>query len=156
MVHVPYRGSGPMMPELLSGSGARSPSMLPSSSSEHVRAASARPGGGARATRWRRCPDVDVGETVPGFEASGGAASRRPKYVPEIIEQAQPGDQAAFAAPRHQGKRLGATVGAHRAAGIARRIRPIMRPRETQKWAKVTTGVAGIQHRVTTTSSGCK
>lgn len=86
MVHVPYRGAGPALTDMLSGQAHVLFDNLPSSI-EHVRAGGLRALAVTTAERSPALPDVPtVAETVPGYEASAwfgvGAPRRTP---PELI-----------------------------------------------------------------------
>jgi tripartite-type tricarboxylate transporter receptor subunit TctC len=70
MVHVPYRGGGPALTDLL---GGQVQVMFPTSvaSIEHIRAGRLRALAVTTATRSDELPDIPtVGEFVPGYEAS--------------------------------------------------------------------------------------
>jgi len=71
LVHVPYRGSGAALPDLLGGQVQVSfPGMV--SSIEYIRTGKLRALAVTTATRSEALPDVPtVGEFVPGYEASG-------------------------------------------------------------------------------------
>jgi tripartite-type tricarboxylate transporter receptor subunit TctC len=86
LVTVQYRGSGPALPELISG---RADVMFDPvvSSIGYIRAGKLRPLGVTTATRLDILPDVPpIGDFVPGYEGSGwqgiGAPANTP---PEII-----------------------------------------------------------------------
>ncbi|MCJ2050371.1 tripartite tricarboxylate transporter substrate binding protein [Methylobacterium sp. J-070] len=86
MVHVPYRGAGPAIIDLLAGHADVLFDNLPSSIG-HVRGGSLRALAVTTAERSPALPDVPtVAETVPGYEASAwfgiGAPRRTP---PELI-----------------------------------------------------------------------
>ena len=87
MVHVPYRGSAPMLVDLLSGQVQIAFDIL-ATSLPFIRSGALRVLGAAGRDRFEGLPDVPtVGEAVPGFEASlwGGVAVPR-GTPPEIIE----------------------------------------------------------------------
>ncbi|WP_175507053.1 tripartite tricarboxylate transporter substrate-binding protein [Bosea sp. CRIB-10] len=83
MPHVPYRGSAPMVNDLLAGHVSVGVDNLPASM-EFIRTGQLRALGATTAARWPTLSDVPtIGETVPGFEASswialGCRAGRRP------------------------------------------------------------------------------
>ena len=70
MMHVPYRGSGPMLNDLLSGQVQFAFDAL-ASSIGHIRAGRLRALGVAMRSASEALPDVPaVGEFMPGYEAS--------------------------------------------------------------------------------------
>lgn len=86
MVHVPYRGAGPALTDMLSGQAHVLFDNLPSSI-EHVRAGGLRALAVTTAERSPALPDVPtVAETVPGYEASAWFGVGAPKRTPpELI-----------------------------------------------------------------------
>jgi tripartite-type tricarboxylate transporter receptor subunit TctC len=71
MVHVPYRGAGPALTDLLAGQVQVMFSNLPESV-EYIRAGRLRGLAVTTATRAAALPDLPtVGDSVPGYEASG-------------------------------------------------------------------------------------
>src|SRR5262249_37660886 len=87
LVHVPYRGGGPVMTDLLGGQvqvlfGSTSLTI------EQIRAGKLRPLAVTTATRWEGLPEIPtLGETLPGFEASAWSGVGAPKNTPaEIID----------------------------------------------------------------------
>jgi tripartite-type tricarboxylate transporter receptor subunit TctC len=85
VVHVPYKGSGPAMSDLLGGqlqmmiTGVVT--LIP-----HVRSGRLRGIAVTSAKRSAALPDVPtVGETVPGYEAAGWYGFCGPKGVPEAV-----------------------------------------------------------------------
>ena len=94
MQHVPYRGSAPMLIDLLSGQVQAAFDNLPASI-EHIRSGKLRPLAVTTSMRSEALPDVPaLRETLPGFESSAWIGIAAPKNTPaEIIENAQQGDQ---------------------------------------------------------------
>src|SRR5262249_48605108 len=86
MVHVPYRGAGPALTDLL---GGQVQVMFPgmSSSVDYVRAGRLRALAVTSATRSEALPDVPtVGEFVPGYDATQWYGVGAPKNTPvEIV-----------------------------------------------------------------------
>ena len=79
MVHVPYRGGGPALTDLLGGQVQVMFAPMPTSI-EYIRAGKLRALAVTTATRSEALPDIPtVGEFVPGYEASAGMASARPR-----------------------------------------------------------------------------
>jgi tripartite-type tricarboxylate transporter receptor subunit TctC len=87
MQHVPYRGSAPMLTDLLAGQVQVTFDNMPSSI-EHVRAGRLRALAVTTAMRSEALPDVPiVADFVPGYEASAWFGLGAPKGTPpEIIE----------------------------------------------------------------------
>ena len=70
MVHVPYRGEGPALTDLLAGQ-VQVMFAIPAASIEYIRAGKLRALAVTTATRSEGLPDIPtVGEFVPGYEAS--------------------------------------------------------------------------------------
>lgn len=88
MVHVPYRGAGPALTDMLSGQAHVLFDNLPSSI-EHVRSGGLRALAVTTAERSPALPDVPtVAETVPGYEASAWFGICAPKKTPpELIQR---------------------------------------------------------------------
>jgi len=91
MTHVPYKGSAPMLTDLLGGQVQVTFDNLPSSI-EHIKAGKLRALAVTTAKRSEELPDVPtVGETVPGYEASAffglGVPHGTPKEVVDILNR---------------------------------------------------------------------
>jgi tripartite-type tricarboxylate transporter receptor subunit TctC len=86
MVHVPYRGAGPALTDMLAGNADVLFDNLPSSIG-YVRAGTLRALAVTTAERSPALPDVPtVAETVPGYEASAWFGIGAPKRTPpEVI-----------------------------------------------------------------------
>ena len=100
LVHVPYRGSGPALVDLLAGQVQVSFPSMPSSI-EYVRAGRLRALAVTTATRSEASPDLPtVGEFVSGYEASGWFGIGAPKNTPaEIVDKLNKEINAALADP---------------------------------------------------------
>jgi tripartite-type tricarboxylate transporter receptor subunit TctC len=87
MVNVPYRGSAPMLNDLVGGQ-VQCAFDGTSSSLPHIRAGRLRALGVSTATRLEILPDVPpVGDFLPGYEAVGWQGLGAPKATPaEIID----------------------------------------------------------------------
>jgi tripartite-type tricarboxylate transporter receptor subunit TctC len=87
ITHVPYKGSAPMLTDLLGGQVQVTFDNLPSSIG-HIKAGKLRALAVTTAQRSEELPDVPtVAETVPGFEASAFFGFGVPKGTPkEIVE----------------------------------------------------------------------
>ena len=101
MLHVPYRGSAPMLVDLLSGQVQPAFDNLPASI-EHIRAGKLRPLAVTTTTRSDALSDVPaLGETLPGFELSAWIGITAPKGTPaEIIDKLNNEINAALADPK--------------------------------------------------------
>ena len=85
MVHVPYRGAGPALTDLLAGHADVLFDNLPSSIG-HVRSGSLRALAVTTSERSPALPDVPtVAETVPGYEASAWFGVGAPKHTPPDV-----------------------------------------------------------------------
>jgi tripartite-type tricarboxylate transporter receptor subunit TctC len=85
MLHVPYRGSAPMVTDLLGGQVDAAFDNLPASI-EHIRSGKLRALAVGTAERSPALPNVPtVGEFLAGFEASAWVAVGAPKGVPADI-----------------------------------------------------------------------
>jgi tripartite-type tricarboxylate transporter receptor subunit TctC len=87
MLHVPYRGGGPALTDLLAGQVQVFFATIPSAI-EHVRAGKLRPLAVTSAARMDVLPDVPaLSEAVPGYEASGYTGIFAPRNTPpEIVD----------------------------------------------------------------------
>jgi tripartite-type tricarboxylate transporter receptor subunit TctC len=91
MTHVPYKGSAPMLTDLLAGQVQVTFDNLPASIG-HIRAGKLRPLAVTTSVRSPELPDVPtVGDTVPGYEASAffgiGAPKDTPKEVIDLVNK---------------------------------------------------------------------
>jgi tripartite-type tricarboxylate transporter receptor subunit TctC len=91
MTHVPYKGSAPMLTDLLGGQVQVTFDNLPSSIN-HIRAGKLRALGVTTAKRSEELPDVPtVAETVPGYEASAffgfGVPHGTPKEIVDLLNK---------------------------------------------------------------------
>jgi tripartite-type tricarboxylate transporter receptor subunit TctC len=135
LVTVNYRGSGPALPELISG---RVQVMfdIVVSSIENIRAGKLRPLGVTTTTRLDVLPDVPpIGDFVPGFEGSGWNGIIAPKNTPkEIINKLNSEVNAALADPQFKARlaNLGAQTFPSSPAEFGKYIGDF-----TEKWAKV-------------------
>jgi tripartite-type tricarboxylate transporter receptor subunit TctC len=135
MTHVPYRGSGPMLNDLLSGQLQFSFDAV-ASSIGHIRAGRLRALGVGDAKRIDALPDVPaVAEFVPGFEASGTQGLGAPRNTPlEIIDRLNREINAGLADPRLKARiaDLGNAPLVLSPAEYGKLL-----AEETEKWAKV-------------------
>jgi tripartite-type tricarboxylate transporter receptor subunit TctC len=134
-VHVPYRGGAPMITDLISGHVQAAFDALPASL-PHIRTGALRPLAVTTAMRSESLPDIPtIGDTIPGYEASGWAGIGVPRGTPrEIVEKLYRAASGGLANPAIRARLvdLGSAplplgpeaFGAFMAA-------------ETEKWAKV-------------------
>jgi tripartite-type tricarboxylate transporter receptor subunit TctC len=135
LVHVPYRGGGPVMTDLLGGQvqvlfGSTSLTI------EQIRAGKLRPLAVTTATRWEGLPDIPtVNDFVSGYEASAVSGLGAPRNTPaEIIDTLNKEINAALADPKMKARLadLGGTVLPGSPADFGKLIAD-----EIEKWAKV-------------------
>ena len=140
MQHVPYRGSGPAINDLLGGQVQVMFDSMPSII-QHVRAGTLRALAVTSATRSSQLPDTPtVGETVPGYEASALFGMGAPKDTPkEIIEKLNKDINAVLAEPEMK-KRL-VELGGDPLIGTPEAFGAMI-VAETEKWKKVIEGAA--------------
>jgi tripartite-type tricarboxylate transporter receptor subunit TctC len=142
LVHVPYRGAGPALVDLLGGQvQVMFPTM--SSSIEYIKAGKLRVLAVTTATRspaLRHVPTVN--EFVPGYEATTWYGVGIPKHTPaEIVDKLNKEINAALVDPKMKARLadLGGDVLPGTPADFGKLIAD-----ETEKWAKVITS-AGIK-----------
>jgi tripartite-type tricarboxylate transporter receptor subunit TctC len=135
MLHVPYRGSGPMLTDLLGGQVHVAFDTLPSSI-EHIRSGKLRALAVTTAVRSEALPDVPtVSSFVPGYEASYLNGVGVPRNTPsEIIERLNREINAGLADPNMKARLadLGGTALVLSPGDFGKLIAD-----ETSKWAKV-------------------
>ena len=135
MVHVPYRGAGPGLTDLLSG---QVQVMIPSTSASipYIRSGKLHPLAVTTSTRLEVLPDIPtVGEFVPGYEASGWFGIGAPKNTPaEIVDELNKQINAGLADPKLKARiaELGGIVLGGTPTDFGRLIAD-----ETKKWSKV-------------------
>jgi tripartite-type tricarboxylate transporter receptor subunit TctC len=135
MLHVPYRGSAPMVTDLLGGQVQVAFDNLPASI-EHIRAGKLRPLAVTTATRSEALPNIPtMSEFLPGYEASAWIAVGVPSGTPaEIVNKLNKEINAGLADPKIRARiaDIGGTVLAGSAAEVGKLI-----AEETEKWGKV-------------------
>src|SRR5262245_31686953 len=135
LVHVPYRGAGPALVDLLAGQVQVGFPSMPSSI-EYVRAGKLRALAVTSATRSDALLDIPtVGEFLPGYEASASYGIGAPKGTPvEIIDMLNKEINAALGDPKMKARLadLGGTPLLGSAADFGKLL-----AEETEKWAKV-------------------
>ena len=135
MVHVPYRGGGPAVTDLLAGQ-VQVYFATTVSSIGYIRAGKLRALAVTTAARSEALPDIPtVGEFVPGYEASTWTGVGAPKGTPiEIVDKLNNEINAALANPKFKARLadLGVTTLALTPADFGKLIAD-----ETEKWGKV-------------------
>jgi tripartite-type tricarboxylate transporter receptor subunit TctC len=135
MQHVPYRGNGPALTDLLGGQVQIMFDTMPAAIG-YVRAGQLRALAVTTATRSEALPDIPtVGEYVPGYEASSLYGVAAPSNTPaEIVDKLNREINAALADPAMKTRLadLGGIVLAGSPADFGKLIAV-----ETDKWAKV-------------------
>jgi tripartite-type tricarboxylate transporter receptor subunit TctC len=135
MVHVPYRGSGPALTDLIGGQVQAMFDNVPTSL-EHIRGGKLRALAVTTAARSEVLPEIPtVGEFLPGYEASGWQGVGAPKNTPtEIINKLNSEISAALANPTIKARiaDLGGTMIVGSPADFGKLI-----AEETEKWGKV-------------------
>jgi tripartite-type tricarboxylate transporter receptor subunit TctC len=135
LVHVPYRGAGPALTDLLGGQVLTSFAGI-SGAIEYIRTGRLRALAVTTATRAEALPDVPtVSEFVPGFEAGDWLGVGAPRNTPpEIIDRLNKEIAAALADPKIKARfaELGGTAMALTPAEFGKLLAD-----ETEKWGKV-------------------
>jgi tripartite-type tricarboxylate transporter receptor subunit TctC len=135
LMHVPYRGAGGALPDLLAGQvQVMFPTM--SASIQYVRAGNLRALAVTTATRSDALPQVStVSDFVPGFEATLWTGIGAPKNTPaDIVDKLNREINAGLADPTIKARLadLGGTLLVGSPADFGKLIAD-----ETEKWAKV-------------------
>ena len=135
MLHVPYRGTGPALNDMLAGQMQVHLSAL-AASLQHARAGKLRALAVTTSARLQVLPEIPtVNESVPGYEASTFNGIVAPRNTPaEIIDKLNKEINAGLADPKTMGRieDLGGTVIPGSSADFGKLL-----ANETEKWAKV-------------------
>ena len=135
IVHVPYRGGGAALVDLLGGQVQMMFGVI-ASSMEYIRAGKLRPLAVSTAMRVDALPDLPkVGDFLPGYEASDWYGICAPRGTPiEIIDRLNTQINAGLADPKLKARLadLGGTVLAGSPSDFGKLIAA-----ETEKWGKV-------------------
>jgi len=135
LLHVPYRGSGPMLTDLLGGQVHMTFDSLPSSI-EYIRTGKLRALAVGTTTRADSLPDIPtVADYFPGYEASAWNGVAIPRNTPaEIVDKLNREINAGLADPKMKARtaELGATVIPSSLSEFGRFVSD-----ETEKWGKV-------------------
>ena len=135
MVHVPYRGAGPALSDVLGGLVQVMFDLMPNSI-EHIRAGKLRGLAVTTATRSPELPDIPaVGDFVLGYEASAVFGIVAPRNTPaDIVDRLNREINAGLADPSIKARlaRLSGTVLAGSPVDFGKLFAD-----ETEKWGKV-------------------
>jgi tripartite-type tricarboxylate transporter receptor subunit TctC len=135
MVHVPYRGGGPALTDLLAGQISVMFDTL-ATSMEQIKAGKLRALAVTAATRSAVLPNVPtIGEFVPGYEATGWQGIGAPRNTPtEIIDRLHREINACLADPKISARivELGYIVFVSSQVEFTKFV-----AESTEKWAKV-------------------
>jgi len=135
MTHVPYKGTGPALNELLGGQIqliiGTMPQMIPQVKSNRVRGIAV-----TTAKRSNAMPNIPtVAETVPGYEAVTWAAILGPQALPkDIVARWSREIDRILQLPDVKERMAG--DGMEPAGGSPERLREVLK-REVAKWQKV-------------------
>ncbi|HEY6258263.1 MAG TPA: tripartite tricarboxylate transporter substrate binding protein [Xanthobacteraceae bacterium] len=135
MVHVPYRGQGPALADLLGGQVQVLFATTPGTT-EYIRTGKLKALAVTTATRAQVLPDLPtVGDFVPGYEASQWYGVGAPRRTPaEIVDKLNSEINAALADPKM--KMRFADIGGEPLTGAPADFGRLIAA-ETEKWAKV-------------------
>ena len=135
MLHVPYKGAGPALTDLMGGQVDVIFDNLPSSMG-HIKAGKIRALAVTSAERDPSLPDVPtIAETVPGYEATAWFGIGMPKGTPkDVIEKVNAEVNRALADPKMRAKL--AELGGKPIAGTPEDFGKVIAA-ETAKWEKV-------------------
>jgi tripartite-type tricarboxylate transporter receptor subunit TctC len=135
MVHVPYKGAGPALVDLIAGQVHVLFDNLPSSVG-HIKAGTIRALAVTSAEREPSFPDLPtIGDTVPGYEATAWFGIGMPKGTPrEIIDKVNAEVNRALADPKMQARL--AELGGKPIAGTPEDFGKVIAA-ETEKWAPI-------------------
>jgi tripartite-type tricarboxylate transporter receptor subunit TctC len=135
LVHVPYRGTGPMLTDLIGGQVQVAFDPLPASI-EHIRAGKLHALAVTTASRSEALPNIpSAGEYVPGYVASNWYGFAAPRNTPpEIIGRLNAEINAALSDPKIKARliELGGTPLESSPVDFAKFVTD-----DTAKWAKV-------------------
>ena len=135
MLHVPYKGAGPALADLISGQVHVLFDNLPSSAG-HIKGGRIRALAVTSAEREPSMPELPtVGETVPGYEATAWFGIGMPKGTPrDIIDKVNAEMNRALADPAMRARL--AELGGKPLSGTPEDFGKVIAA-ETEKWAKV-------------------
>jgi tripartite-type tricarboxylate transporter receptor subunit TctC len=135
LVHVPYRGEGPAIADLVGGQVQFMFCAVPTCI-EHIKAGRVRALGVSTLSRWKTLPDIPaIAEFVPGYEVTAWFALGAPRNTPaEVIHKLNGEIDAALADNRLRNRfaDLGAVPMPMAPAKVGQWLTD-----EVEKWAKV-------------------
>jgi tripartite-type tricarboxylate transporter receptor subunit TctC len=142
MVHVPYRGQGPAMTDLLGGQVQILFAAAPGTA-DYIKTGKLRALAVTTAARMQELPDVPtVADFVPGYEASQWYGFAAPKNTPiEIVDKLNKEINAAISDPGMKARL--AAIGGEPIPGSPAEFGRLI-SEETEKWGKVVRA-AGIK-----------
>ena len=135
MAHVPYRGGGPALTDLLGGQ-VQVYLRQPAASIEYIRAGKLRALAVTTATRSEALPDIPtVGDFVPGYEASSWFGVGATKKTPaEIIDKLNKEINAGARRPQDEG--AACRSGRHRASAVRPPTSASLSPKKPRSGAR--------------------
>jgi tripartite-type tricarboxylate transporter receptor subunit TctC len=135
MVHVPYKGGGPALADVMGGQVHMTFGNMPTVITQ-ARAGKVRPIAVTSAERWFSAPDIPaVAETVPGFQAMSWHGVAFPAATPPaIVEKLSAAIQKAMATTEMQDKY--ATGGSKATAMTPQQFAAYIRE-DTERWAPI-------------------
>jgi tripartite-type tricarboxylate transporter receptor subunit TctC len=135
MIHVPYRGTGPAITDLLGGQVQLMFASAPSSI-EYIKKGVLRALAVTTATRLEMLPDVPtVGESVPGYEATQWYGIGAPKDTPaEVVDLLNTQINAGLDDPKLKARLV--DLGGTMLRGTSTEFGQLIGD-ETEKWGKV-------------------
>jgi tripartite-type tricarboxylate transporter receptor subunit TctC len=135
MVHVPYKGGGPALADVMGGQVHMTFGNMPTVITQ-ARAGKVRPVAVTSAERWFSAPDIPaVAETVPGFQAMSWHGVAFPAATPPaIVEKLSAAIQKAMATTEMQDKY--ATGGSKATAMTPQQFAAYIRE-DTERWAPI-------------------
>jgi tripartite-type tricarboxylate transporter receptor subunit TctC len=135
MVHVPYKGGGPALQDVMGGqvdmTFGNMPTVLGQAKGGKVRAIAV-----TSAERWFTAPEIPaIAETVPGFQAMSWHGVAFPAGTPPaIVEKLSAAIQRAMATPEMQEKYA---AGGSKATGMTPQQFAAFIKEDTERWAPV-------------------
>ena len=135
MFHVPYKGGGPSLADVMGGQVAMTfgnmPTMLP-----HVKSGKVRALGVTSAERWFTSPEIPaIAETVPGFQAMSWHGVAFPaRTPPSIVEKLSAAIRRAMATTEMQDKYA---AGGSKATAMTPQQFAAFIKEDTERWAPV-------------------
>ena len=135
MVHVPYKGGGPALQDVMGGQVDRTFGNMPTVIGQ-ARGGKVRALGVTSLERWFTAPEIPaIAETVPGFQAMSWHGVAFPAATPPaIVEKLSAAIQRAMATPEMQDKYA---VGGSKATAMTPQQFAAFIREDTERWAPV-------------------